>query len=67
MNADVQRLEAERLRPSHELDPLDEAFRTLIGLLAALWTTPPDPPRPGPDADGGPGYEWRRELTEDTP
>ncbi len=44
MNADVQRLESERLRPSPELDSLDESFRTLIGLLAALWTTPPDPP-----------------------
>ena len=64
MNADVQRLEAERLRRSPELDTLDESFRKLIGLLAALWTTPPDPPPAAPDVDGGPGYEWYRELRE---
>ena len=39
---DVQRLEAERLKPSRELDPLDESFRRLLGLLAALYSTPPD-------------------------
>ena len=31
---DVQRLEAERLKPSRELDPLDESFRRLIDLIA---------------------------------
>lgn len=65
MNADVQRLEAERLHPARELDPVDEAFRKLIGLLAALWTTPPDPPRSIPDADGGPGPDWYRELRDE--
>ena len=40
---DVQRLEAERLRPAPAAYPLDELFRALIGQLAALWTTDPDP------------------------
>jgi hypothetical protein len=32
---DVQRLEAERLRPSpHDLDPVDELFRRLLDLIA---------------------------------
>jgi hypothetical protein len=40
---DVQRLEAERLRRPPAAYPVDELFRALIGQLAALWTTPPDP------------------------
>jgi hypothetical protein len=40
---DVQRLEAERLRRTPDAYPVDELFRQLIGQLAALWTTPPDP------------------------
>lgn len=33
--ADVQRLESERLRPSpRDLDPLAEAFRQLLDLIA---------------------------------
>ncbi len=50
-------LEAERLRPTRELDPLDETFRKLIGALASLWTTPPDDP-------SGVSYEWYSELHE---
>lgn len=40
---DVQRLEAERLRRPPPAYPLDELFRELIGQLAALWVTDPDP------------------------
>jgi hypothetical protein len=31
---DVQRLEAERLRPSPDLDPVAESFRKLLDLIA---------------------------------
>ena len=33
--ADVQRLESERLSPVPDLDPVDELYRQLIGLIAA--------------------------------
>ena len=33
---DVQRLEAERLRPIPRIDPLTELFRKLIGTIAGL-------------------------------
>jgi len=39
---DVQRLEAERLKPTPAAYPLDELFRELLGALSALYSTPPD-------------------------
>ena len=35
LSADVQRLEAERLRPAPEPDLFDENFRRLLNLIAA--------------------------------
>ena len=42
MNADVQRLEAERLRPSPPDPSLRDLLGELIAALAALYRTPPD-------------------------